>query len=303
MFAILNAVLFIFQVLATWTAPGDDFDVGSVSGYRLVVSDNISSLIDPDASKQTLVAFNQPDLAGKQTSFQFAIIAAVETNSKFYDKDIFVAIVAFDEENNEGKVSNMVTLHLDANSFPEIPRNHPVSAQPEEEVREGVLIGALCGSIAAVALCLWAGIWYFKTQRVSTKNGGVTANLVSGGRDSANAMTTDDENDNHTKQHPLAVTAAASHSGQQQFTTIAPILRNLAEDDDGTTPIYWSATQLLAHRESMGHSPDPNYPYPSQLDPIREEFNDEVDDDVYAQVLNEAILKTSCPEALFTMLT
>jgi hypothetical protein len=116
----------------------------------------------------------------------------------------------------------------------------------------------------------------------------VTANLVSGDRDSANAMTTDDENDNHTKQHPLAV-AAASNSSHQQFTTLAPILRNLAEDDDGTTPIYWSASQLLAHRESMGHSPDPNYPFPSQLDPIREEFNDEVDDDVYAQVITYSV--------------
>ena len=30
---------------------------------------------------------------------------------------------------------------------------------------------------------------------------------------------------------------------------------------------------------------DQNYPYPNQLDPIREEFSDEVDDDVYAQGL------------------
>ena len=57
-------------------------------------------------------------------------MAAVETNAAYFNKDIFVAIVAFDEENNEGKVSNFVTLHLDANSYPEIPRNHPVSAQP-----------------------------------------------------------------------------------------------------------------------------------------------------------------------------
>ena len=281
------------QVLATWTAPGDDFDVGNVSGYRLLVSDSISSLIDPQASKQTLVSFNQPDMAGKQTSYQFSVVAAVETNAAYFNKDIFVAIVAFDEENNEGKVSNFVTLHLDANAYPEIPRNHPVSAQPEDEVREGVMIGALCGSIAAIALCLWAGIWYFRSQRVSTKSGGVTANLVLGGGglggdvESSNAMTTDDdENDNHTSKHRVSVAHSTTSASSPQFTTIAPILRNLAEDDDGTTPIYWSASQLLAHRDSMSNnSPDPNFPFPSQLDPIREEFTDEVDDDVYAQGL------------------
>ena len=46
------------------------------------------------------------------------------------------------------------------------------------------------------------------------------------------------------------------------------------------------ASVLLAHREAMtaNSSLDQNYPYPNQLDPIREEFADEVDDDVYAQV-------------------
>jgi hypothetical protein len=274
------------QVLATWTAPGDDFDVGNVSGYRFLVSDNISSLIDPQAAKQTLVAFQQPDLAGKQTSFQFSVVAAVETNAAFFNKDIFISLVAFDEENNEGKVSNIVSLHLDEKAYPAVPLNHPVSAQPDAAKREGVLIGALCGSVAAIALCLWAGIWYFKRQRVSTKSGGVTANLHLG---DAISSTVDDENENITKHRHQT---SSSNDAHQQFTTIAPILRNLSENDidDGTTPIYWSASQLLAHREAMSaHSPsslDQNYPFPNnQLDPIREEFTDEVDDDVYAQGL------------------
>ena len=34
------------QLVASWTAPGDDFDVGTVTGYRLVVAENYSSLLD-----------------------------------------------------------------------------------------------------------------------------------------------------------------------------------------------------------------------------------------------------------------
>ena len=268
------------QVLATWTAPGDDFDIGTVTGYRILVSDNISTIVDSRAGKQTLVAFNQPDAAGTRTSFQFSIMAIVEANAAYFNKDVFISIVAFDEDNNEGKVSNIATVKLD--SYPSLPINHPISAQSDDAKRDGVLIGALCGSVAAVALCLWVAIWYFRRKRRSTKSGGVTANLVNGAdRDTSQAITIpDDENDNVTKH--------ASTSTGPQFTTIAPILRNLAEDDDGSTPIYWSASQLLAHREAMAaanSSLDQNYPYPNQLDPIREEFSDEVDDDVYAQGL------------------
>ena len=42
------------QLVATWTAPGDDYDAGSVSGYRFVVADNISHLLNPNSDQRTL---------------------------------------------------------------------------------------------------------------------------------------------------------------------------------------------------------------------------------------------------------
>ena len=58
--------------LAVWTAPGDDYDHGSVSGYRFVYSSNISALLDGDSSRaETLLQFQRPDSAGVQTSYQF----------------------------------------------------------------------------------------------------------------------------------------------------------------------------------------------------------------------------------------
>ena len=34
------------QLLATWTSPGDDYDHGSVAGYKIVYSDNITDLLE-----------------------------------------------------------------------------------------------------------------------------------------------------------------------------------------------------------------------------------------------------------------
>ena len=72
--------------MATWTAPGDDFDVGVVTGYRFVVAENYSNLLDPMAETQTLVGFQQPDKAGASTSYQFGL-ARIDQH---YDKDIYL---------------------------------------------------------------------------------------------------------------------------------------------------------------------------------------------------------------------
>ena len=61
------------QLVATWTAPGDDYDVGTVTGYRFVGAENISHLLDSKSDKLTLVGFSQKDIAGTQTSYQFEV--------------------------------------------------------------------------------------------------------------------------------------------------------------------------------------------------------------------------------------
>ena len=43
---------------------GDDYDIGKVTGYRFVIAENYSALLDPLAEVQTLVGFQQPDEAG-----------------------------------------------------------------------------------------------------------------------------------------------------------------------------------------------------------------------------------------------
>lgn len=75
------------QLMATWTAPGDDYDVGAVTGYRFVIAHNYSNLLDPLADQaQTLVGFQQPDQAGVTTSYQFGMARIDE----HYGQDLFL---------------------------------------------------------------------------------------------------------------------------------------------------------------------------------------------------------------------
>ena len=82
---------------------GDDYDIGKVTGYRFVIAENYSALLDPLAEVQTLVGFQQPDEAGVSTSYQFGL-ARIDDH---YNKDLFLGLLAFDEKDNEGSMSNI----------------------------------------------------------------------------------------------------------------------------------------------------------------------------------------------------
>ena len=38
------------KLLATWTAPGGDYNVGMVASYKFLMSDNIADLLNPEVS-------------------------------------------------------------------------------------------------------------------------------------------------------------------------------------------------------------------------------------------------------------
>ena len=90
--------------LAVWTAPGDDYDHGSVTGYKFVYSSNISALLDADSEAETLLQFQRPDPAGVQTSYQFEF--------EHYNRDYFLGLVAFDERSNEGKLKDEIRIRV-----------------------------------------------------------------------------------------------------------------------------------------------------------------------------------------------
>ena len=94
----MNILFVIFSLLS-----GDDYDIGKVTGYRFVIAENYSALLDPLAEVQTLVGFQQPDEAGVSTSYQFGL-ARIDDH---YNKDLFLGLLAFDEKDNEGSMSNI----------------------------------------------------------------------------------------------------------------------------------------------------------------------------------------------------
>ena len=52
------------ELIASWTAPGDDYNDGEVSGYHLVYSASIDSLLQPVSEDRELIVILRRDRAG-----------------------------------------------------------------------------------------------------------------------------------------------------------------------------------------------------------------------------------------------
>ena len=92
------------NLLATWTAPGGDYDEGSVASYRFVYSEDIGDLLKPDRRPKILLAFDRMEEAGTDSSYDFEF--------PHYDADFYVAAYGFDTAGNKGKISNLVHVRV-----------------------------------------------------------------------------------------------------------------------------------------------------------------------------------------------
>ena len=95
-------------VEATWTAPGDDFDHGSASGYMFVFSLDAADLAEPGRSPPVLHSVEgRSDEAGSAQAHSFPF-------RHRYDADYHVAMYAVDDAGNRGNLSNIVVLRVPA---------------------------------------------------------------------------------------------------------------------------------------------------------------------------------------------
>ena len=92
------------NLLATWTAPGGDFNQGSVASYRFVYSEDIADLLDPTRRPKILLAFDRMETAGTDSSYDFEF--------PHYDTDYYVGAYGFDIAGNRGKISNLVHVRV-----------------------------------------------------------------------------------------------------------------------------------------------------------------------------------------------
>ena len=241
------------SLLATWTAPGDNYDSGIVRGYIFFFSNSISELLDPTQDAPILVELDRSDTAGVHTSFQFKF--------SHVEEQYYVGIVGIDSANNTGKMSNIVsvimpTIIADSSQTVE---DRSVEMSIEGADSDWTMIGALCGAILLLGLFLLAGIIYFLKFAKPKKPIVIPVHGRDDGTDSN--CSTDSKN-------------TSSHRLMPDITTVAgtlPLFQAPPSTLPDSTPTYWSATQLLTEHEQRAlnlsysaiHSP---------METIREEY-------------------------------
>ena len=143
------------QVLdVSWTAPGDDFDSGSVSGYQFVFSDDITDLLDAERQPQILhKILDRRDSAGSTQDYSFNF-------RNRYDKDYHIAMYAVDEQGNRGNFSNIVLVRMPAPPpAPAGPDGAAVNVETSET--NWVMIGIIVGIIVMIILFLLVGLYIY----------------------------------------------------------------------------------------------------------------------------------------------
>ena len=235
------------SLLASWTAPGDDFDTGYVRGYQFVYSSSMSELLDHTLEPRVLVSLRRADKAGMDTSFQFQF--------NFFEEELYVGLRGLDEANNTGKVSNIVpvfmpNLAIESAVSPTIKdgRSAVVGISADDD-NDWTMIGALCGAILLLGLFLLLGIIYFlrvakpkKPASLPVHVGGVGGSGVGGREDNTDNSSCGSDNSKNTSSHRL----------MPDITTVAgtlPIFQAPPSTLPDSTPTYWSATQLLTEHE------------------------------------------------------
>ena len=258
------------SLLATWTAPGNNSDSGSVSGYRFVFSEDIGKLLDQEVQGDTLLMLCREDMVGTKTRYQFQF--------KYFDKSFYIGVVGIDSANNTGKMSNLVRVFMPATA----PVNTTVTDGSKESLQQDIpdqwkMIAALCGSLLLLAVSLFLAILYFlhcKSKNISTSsthdeatdnisyNTGErkTRNYSTNARNTSNCSSDLGHTSNYstdakdTRNYKTVTVTNYSpniwntnrHNLMPDVTQVFPAPPALLSDN---TPSYWSATQLLTQHE------------------------------------------------------
>lgn len=263
---------------AEWTAPGGDFNFGSVASYKFVFSENIAHLLDPMTEPSVLFGVDKTHVAGTNVS--------QELYFPYYDKDYYIGVYAFDRSGNRGKISNLVHIYVEA---PFIEQPETTSAAPVPRLgllateKDWMMVGVICGILLVLIAITAASISYFccvsstKQQQKGTSSSVSDVNVASSRSsdhtDGTDASSFDSDiktmNSNHMLpnydmkdiefglSHDLSHAHDLSHSHPIDLST--PQLRESFDQSTRVTPVYWSASQLLSKLEDDGEM---EHPYP-----------------------------------------
>ena len=274
------------QILdVSWTAPGDDFDTGSVSGYQFVFSEDITDLLDAERQPSILhKILDRKDSAGTAQSYSFNF-------RNRYDKDFHIAMYAVDEMGNRGNFSNIVLVRMPAPPpAPAGPNGEPVNVETAET--NWVMIGIIVGIIVCIILFLLVGLYiYFfllrrklnqrRTTPTKSKSSGVNVDLHHTSGSDASSYESDPKNSSSNQLVPQISTISNVYKQQTNTNNtnggvVPPVVNGTANPNgnsesfgNGITPTYWSASQLLKEHEERKKRE--SYAREHQLGPLPEE--------------------------------
>uniref|UniRef100_A0A8D1NH67 Calcium-activated chloride channel N-terminal domain-containing protein n=1 Tax=Sus scrofa TaxID=9823 RepID=A0A8D1NH67_PIG len=151
------------EIRITWTAPGDDFDVGTVEQYIIRISGSLLDLRDNfDDALQINTSALLPSEANTKESFAFKPGNLSEENATH----IFIAIRSVDKSNLTSKVSNIAQVALftpEADYTPD--DSHPDPGPAKSGVSISTLVLIVVGSVVIVSLILSVTICILNKNR------------------------------------------------------------------------------------------------------------------------------------------
>jgi len=213
------------KLLASWTAPGGDFDIGSVSSYRFVYSSTIADLIDTqNGNAKILLGFERMEKAGTQAKFDFSF--------PHHDRDYYIGAYAFDLAGNRGKISNLVHIRIPAppSAGGTLGKGTPYGSNIDRSNTifnvssdtNWIMIGAIAGVIFVLLILGLAIIsYYFAVARKRSKGKtGSTSSVMNGGSSDETDSSSFDSDIKNIMANPLGpslpLPSAHSHSATSQ---------------------------------------------------------------------------------------
>nr|BAA90969.1 unnamed protein product [Homo sapiens] len=142
----LDATVHEDKIILTWTAPGDNFDVGKVQRYIIRIS---ASILDLRDSFDDALQVNTTDLSPKEANSKESFAFKPENISEENATHIFIAIKSIDKSNLTSKVSNIaqVTLFIPQANPDDIDPTPTPTPTPDKSHNSGVNISTLVLSV------------------------------------------------------------------------------------------------------------------------------------------------------------
>ncbi|EHB18740.1 Calcium-activated chloride channel regulator 4, partial [Heterocephalus glaber] len=143
------------EITLTWTAPGENFDVGKVQRYIIRISGNMIDLRD---NFEDALQVNTTDLLPKEANSKEAFTFKPGNIPEENATHIFIAIQSVDQSNLTSEVSNIAQVALFIpQADPSPDESHP-NPSPNKNYNSGVnisiLVLSVVGSVIVVSIIL-----------------------------------------------------------------------------------------------------------------------------------------------------